>query len=248
MFFSKKQKDPEIKFVPMVKGLKELSPVLPARELLPKWWSDIKFNEKVKLIDNYPATVGTIKRCPGIIDFLNYGWIIPMWCDLYVNIKKNENISFEFSDKIYSASIHAQDQFLNLTPNHIREKYNWVLKLHSPWIVQTSPGYSLYEVNPFYHFNKEFDIATGMTDSDIYFSVNPFLLFKAEGEFVIKQGTPISIIIPIKREKIQGTVEDYNEERWQDLDEKSKRIALSKFSPIFSYKKLQIKNRKCPFS
>ena len=245
MFLCKKEKPPKIKFIPKLKGLKELVPIVPAKEFLPKWWKNINFNEGVTMIGNTPVNNGTVKRCPGIIDFLNQGWVVPLWSDLYLNVKGNESISFEFSDKNYEATIHKHQQLLDYVPTHIQEEYKWVLKLHSPWFLETPPGYSIYEMNPYYYFVKEFDTASGLTDSDIYHSINPFLFLKKDGEFIIKRGTPVSVIIPIKRVKIEGVVEDYNRERWDTLEQKTGRLAASKFSSIFSYKKEQ---RKCHFS
>jgi len=238
MFFTKK---PYINFWPIYEDLDVYSPVLPAKKCLPDWWKNININT------NEAKTFGTIKKCPGIFDILNYGWVLTAWCDIALNVNSNMSVAWEFSDRKTQAQIHEPQQFLVHTPKHIYEKYSCVFKIKCPWLVKTSPGYSVMLLDPYYHFNEFFDTAAGILDSDIYPNLNPLLLIKKCGEFLIEKDTPLMLIYPFKREKIIGECMSYNKKIINKLQAKIDYISHSKFSAALTYRKEQMKNKKCPF-
>jgi hypothetical protein len=246
MFFRKQK--PTINFVPAMEALAENVPVQKASDVLPTWWKDIKPPVKDPFfVGSASNSNSSIKRCPGIMDILKHGWIIPAWCDIAIKVNGRIGLQWKFSDSRFFASCHTHDQFLDHVPEYIRKKYFWVLKLHNPWSVVTSPGYSTIHIDPFYHFNEFFDTASGIQETDYYHDTNIFLYIKKEGSFIIERGTPLVILYPYKREEIVGIVEKYNKERFTKLKAFDVFRTFSKFNHLKSYRLEQYKKGKCPF-
>jgi hypothetical protein len=237
------KKAPKITFYPLVRGLEKVIPILPARNVLPGWWRDIRVSETFQSLAGYPITQGNIKKCPAVIDILTAGWVMPLWTDLYLKVSKSE-ISYRPADTSFEFSVHPHTHFIDVMPDQLKNKYFCVFKPFAPWIVKTSPGYSIFNMDPFYHFSPYFDTAAGIQDSDVYYDLNPILFIKKEGEYVIPRGTPLSVIIPFKREKIEGCVEPYSE-KVEDLVSEERLITNTMFSSAKSYN--EIRRRKCPF-
>lgn len=244
----RKQTDqPTIDFWPVYEGLTEHTPIVPAKNYLPDWWKKLNVKQDVLYLENKTASAGTIKRCPGIIDILNHGWVMPAWCDMAVKVKGHEKLEWDVSDTRFSACGHQHNQFLDHLPESTKQKYYWVFKPSSPWYVQTSPGYSIMQLDPFYFFNEYFDSAGGIQDSDFYHNLNPLLLIKKDCNFVIERGTPLAVIYPYKREEIKGTCREHNRDKITKLQAADSYISKSKFSPLITYKEEQHKRKKCPF-
>jgi hypothetical protein len=98
-------------------------------------------------------------------------------------------------------STHSENQHPGLpTP---QGGVNKVLKWEFPYIVTTPPGYSTIFTHPFNRSDLPFVTLTGVVDTDTYpISIKfPFQLLEFQGDsIIIKKGTPLCQIIPIKRE------------------------------------------------
>jgi hypothetical protein len=113
--------------------------------------------------------------------------------------------------------------------------------------VETSPGYRLLQLDPYFHFNEYFDSIPGVIDSDMYHDTNPVLIIKKEGQFVIKRGTPLTVFVPIKRENISGECMPFDQGKFRLLSARDQFVARSRFSALTTYKEEQRKVISCPF-
>ena len=247
MFKFKRHKQPVIEFWPTYEGLTEFVPIVPAKNYLPEWWKKLNIKQDVVYLETKTASTGTIKRCPGIMDILNHGWVIPAWCDMAIKVKGREKLEWDMSDQRFTAHGHHHNQFLDHLPTNIQQKYFWVFKPTSPWYVKTSPGYSILQLDPFYFFNEYFDSSWGIQDADFYHNLNPLLLIKQNCNFVIERGTPLAVIYPYKREEFTGVCKQYDPKIISKLQAADNYISNSKFSPLITYKEEQYKRKKCPF-
>lgn len=226
-------KKPKVEFIARSEGVDISAPIVPAKNLQPEWWKKLHINQNVKFAENSPISSGTVKRCMGIREFLENGWIMPMWCDLHLTITEDK-ISWTPSDDSFSFSVHSHEQMLEHVPQNAQNKYYFILKCISPWFLKTSKGYNTMLTNPFYHFNEYFDVATGISRSDYHISTNTFLMIKKKGDFLIKKGTPIALFFSYKREKFDAKIIPYGEKSLRLMNVFS-RILLSKFSRVNSY-------------
>ena len=79
-----------------------------------------------------------------------------------------------------------------------------ILKILSPWFVNTPKGTSLIFCKPFYHYSNDFDVCPGVLDSDMNTvptsAVHAFIRFNVRNKVIhIKAGQPLIQLIPFKR-------------------------------------------------
>lgn len=226
-------------------GIKDIAPILRASELTPDWWRKIDYNHNVTKDDNnLPLSHGTVKKCPGIIEFLRTGFIVPMWTDLHIHIKDG-NVNCQSSNFNNFCSLNDDRQFIEHIPLELRKKTLKVLKLHSPWAVKCKRGVRMLYLDPFFHFNEYFQIVPGIKHHNVI-SNNFFLLLKKEGSFVIERGTPLCILFPYKNRNFTFTSKYLSLLQSEELKIAASNIMSSKFSSAEAFKNL-ISSKKCPF-
>jgi hypothetical protein len=233
MFNFLKSKNPKVTFFTQVEGLKESAPIKPSINFIPNWFRQVP--------PNADMLTGTIKKCPGFIDFMKRGFVVPLWCDLYVKLEKTENgLYYEWKtpDPEFNFEIHQQEQFLNHVPQNAKDTYHMILKTDCPWKVLTTEGYSLLQLPMTYDYSEYFDVLPGIIHSDVYHTINQQMCMKKLGEYIIKKGTPLAMYVPFKREEYDMAMEIENEFlRAKRINQM--RCIKSKFSNRFSeYKKL----------
>lgn len=162
--------------------------------------------KKIKPQSDHHPRSGTVKRCVPFLDALSAGFVIPLWCDVFVFANGGE-FSIDFPPNFQQGETlgsHSMDQ----VPNHplARKPYgNLPMKWINPWIVETEPGVSCLFTSPLNHLETRFKVLDGVVDTDTYHSqVNfPFLWTGGDGEFLIPKGTPLVQVIPFRREECE---------------------------------------------
>lgn len=154
-------------------------------------------------------TNATVKRCVPFLDALTTGYIIPFPVDIEVSVdEKEQQINFsahpmlsnDFSDLIGVAE-HGSFQM----PSNLRNPkrtIDSVFKFLCPWTVKTPPGYSCLFVTPMNHV-LPFDLISGVVDTDTFPLSTHFPFYwtgKLEQRTVIKEGSPMAMVFPFKRE------------------------------------------------
>lgn len=172
------------------------SPV-PSIKAAPDYFKNIKPQSS-----NHPKS-GTVKRCVPFLDALSSGFIIPLWCDVYV-FAKDGDISIDFPENFMSKDTlgtHSIDQIRN-HPLAKKPYGNIPLKWMNPWVIESEPGVSCIFTSPLNHLEHRFKILDGIVDTDSYYNnINfPFIWTGGSGEFFLPKGTPLVQVIPFKRE------------------------------------------------
>ena len=224
-------KSDKIQFISTVEGLESIKECLPrpAKHFIPQWFKDIPNNIE-----------GTVKVCPSFPDYFSQGYIIPMWTD--VKLKYDNGLwSWKTPADQIKWDVHGSDQLLNYTDvsfNGISGQF--VFKAICPWRVITPPGWSLLQLPLFYHFNKEWSVLPGVTDTDIDSEINQQVLYHGNGEeIIIKRGDPFVLYIPFKRsEKLNFEIK-YQTEKNKKRFKKDTFNLHSSFRPNGAYRKLQ---------
>jgi hypothetical protein len=147
---------------------------------------------------------GTVKRCVPFLDALSAGFIIPMWCDVYI-LARDGHINIEFPPNFQQTETLGTHSAAQI-PNHPLSNWaygNVPLKWINPWVVTTDPGVSCLFTSPLNHMETRFKLLDGVVDTDTYYNnVNlPFLWTGGDGEFFIAKGTPLVQVIPFRREE-----------------------------------------------
>ena len=235
--FWKQKEKPEIRWWSVIDSVEKVTPIVPAREYIPDWWKKVE-----RMIDSRVDNKGTVRNCPSFPEYINQGFVVPLWTDVYLKIERNE-WEWKTPSKQFSFSSHADEQFRDWVPQHIKDNTSIVLKPACPWRVKTPPGWSVWQLPMYYHYNPLFETLPGIIWSDIHHEINQQMLFKQYGEFNIPRGTPLAMYVPYERNKYTYKVEGPTMENAAWTNEAFIHIT-SKFKG--GYKLHQAEVKKCP--
>lgn len=197
-----------IKFTPTYPNeefLSMLTPPVEASKKIPQWYKDLCSygGTSTDLKDLMPvndrssdgSNVST-KLCLPFLDSMLSGYIYSFEDDLTVELDSDGSPNFYWTkdfgmmDKRFEVDMAIPD---NVYPVQFGIKMNWYY--------ETPPGYSLLFTHPFNRPELPFYVPSGIVDSDIW-GLPIFIPFfiKRGFEGVIKAGTPLIQMLPIKRE------------------------------------------------
>ena len=215
----------------------DVYPIVPAGKIKKSWWKIMKTHYDIFLSrtrKEFKTSKATIKYCPGIYDFTNYGYIVPAWQDFQFYVDDNGGIEWQVPptiNHIDNIRPHGQEQ-VDTCP--ILGDTSSLLKLNSPWYISTPKGTSLILCKPFYHYSNDFDVCPGVLDSDIdkeeNQAINAMLRFNVRNKVIhIKAGQPLIQLIPFKRTnwKLKHVEIDKN---FKDIIGKDGIKSISRFS------------------
>ena len=190
----------------------------------------------------------TIKYCPGVIDFTNYGYIVPAWQDFQFWVNDDGQVEWIVPPRMRQISnifMHGAEQ-VDTCPI-LDNTASYILKLSSPWYISTPKGTSLVMCKPFYHYSNDFDVCPGVLDSDIDRAsnkmINAFIRFNVRNKIIhIKAGQPLLQLIPFKRTnwKLKHVETDIN---FKDMRGHDVIKSVTKFDADISDKKSMSKFR-----
>jgi hypothetical protein len=184
-----------IKFVSgsPIRKLENEKPV-PIVKTLPKWYKDAD-----KYISDDNDKYSTFKNCVPFFDAMTAGYTHVTPCDIEFFIENNVvkhrvlDPNFEF----FIEARNAMEQFHN-PAGYYAEHFHWFPE----WYPVLPDGYSLLCTMPFNRYELPFLTTSGIIDSDKAKMAGRIPFFLKEGfTGVIKAGTPIAQLIPIKREE-----------------------------------------------
>ena len=235
--FWKQKEKPEIRWWSVIDGVEKVTPVLPAKEFIPDWWKRVQ--RKINSLDDK----GTVRNCPSFPEYINQGFVVPLWCDLYLEIEQEGTWKWRTPDKNFSFSTHSNTQFRDWLPQHMQDNTSMVVKPSCPWRVKTPPGWSVWQLPMYYHYNPMFETLPGIIWSDIHHEINQQMLFKRYGEFFIPRGTPLAMYVPFERNKYTYDISGPNSTNAAWSNESFLHVR-SKFKG--GYKLHQAEVKKCP--
>ena len=188
----------------------------PSKKIMPEWFKKMSnFAEKGDYI------TGTVKKCMPFLDALSMGYIISSswemgWKRVVPVDQDGKKLKPGF-EITYPPPVRdiLQQHALGIeqhTPYQISEDaYNedevkMTIKILSPWLIETPPGYSCLFIPPLNHSNLPFRPLSGVVDTDKYskmpinFPSMPKKFPEKQQTKIIPVGTPIVMVIPFKRE------------------------------------------------
>lgn len=132
----------------------EYAPIDKASKFLPQWFRELEtLNKKTVLSKPNFNFSQNVKSCPGIFNSLSKGFIVPLWCDFFLQWDM-EKLYGKFSDNLTSIKSHNPAQLGNFTNNH------WIFKIESPWHLKFSKPTKLIFMPLDYHLGIDYHIKT----------------------------------------------------------------------------------------
>lgn len=188
----------------------DLVDIFPEPELasknVPNW-----YREQPSLINNDDSTYNTghlhltVKKCQAFFDSMAAGYILKLPTDLYIDTtdgKLEFVIPAEMQEHYGQLIAHHSTEQVSHYPIDHNIYVNHVLRIHPTWMVQTPEGYSTLYVNPIHQPPLPIKIVEAIIDTDKFWSDGHISFFVHKNfKGVLKQGTPIMQVIPIKRDE-----------------------------------------------
>lgn len=172
--------------------------VEPAVKHVPRWHSDMPRNRKVESGDS----VRTVKTCMPFFDAMTLGFIIPCPVELRLSISgQGSNIAYRYHGYPDPQGCQSTSQPVTGHDNSQTAGYfdGPIIKIASPYYIETAPGYSALVVAPFNKVSGLLPFA-GLISTDRYKNPVNFICRWGgpDGEFVVKFGEPLAQVIVVK--------------------------------------------------
>jgi hypothetical protein len=173
--------------------------------IVEKWFPIYPANKrKEDLIKKFDLDIKTPKleahpkRCPGIMDIISYGYIVPSWCDMYFDIRNGEIVSFGTHARMPLNSDIWNKPTIKKTNENSHWCGGWV-KIENPWYIKTTPDTKIIINKVPFRNDDIFESSEGLSESSWMPGMHIFLkLTKKDGSYVIPAGTPLFQFFPIK--------------------------------------------------
>ena len=239
-------KDNKVIFWSTIEGLEEIVPPQPAIKYIPEWWKNTPSFIPNKEGEKRNKGNETVKVCPALYDWFSQGYVIPMWCDLHIEVKETGEVDCKQPTNILGGGFMPNSAYISWMPEQQKKDAVAVLRLNCPWRIKTPAGYSSYQFPMWYHFNPDFEVPPGPIWTDEFHEVSPQIILKHYGEIKIDRGTPLCVYVPYKREPNDTFHYEIKrrDEECKMLETKTQLISRTKFHG--GYKEMQKDKGGCP--
>jgi len=221
----------KIEFIlhPLFDNTNDFTPI-PASNSLPNWYKEMNPYINKNKTTGSGLSNATAKKCLPMFDMMTSGYLIPLMGDVYVSLDDDGNQFYEWGDtKLIEFHNPKQMGELQKTKDLVS-----IPKFINAWGIKTPKNYACMFTTPTNH-NLPFEIFSGIVDTDTFHSaINfPFVMKNKKWTGLIKAGTPIAQVIPIKRDKWLSKIK--KDAISQKLIIKHHRITMTNF--ISAYKR-----------
>ncbi len=177
----------------------------PAREALPVW---LRKMPATAASPTHGVSVRTVKQCPPFVDAMQFGFVIPLPCDVHVD---NETLTWDWALPVLSVDGHTRSPIsfhvpAQLTGSPMHEPLRAVLKFNCFWTITVDSGWSLYATHPINRLDLPFRTLTGLVDSDAYNETGiffPAMWVDPAFSGTIARGTPVAQCFPVRRQALE---------------------------------------------
>ena len=128
MFDFFKSKKPVVTWWSSIKHLEKITPPVKADKYIPRWFKQVKKDTS--------KSHSNVKLCPSFLIYFSAGWVIPLWCDVELQLEDSGRISWRTPNVNFQFNFHDDYQYKNLLPKHEQSSIACVLKPVSPWLVK----------------------------------------------------------------------------------------------------------------
>lgn len=187
-------------------------PPVPASEYIPQWWKDISPFTSEQIMSD-PTGVAkyahvTAKKCFPMLDAMTSGYIIPLWADVevsYPNEDEHPVVSWLTDRPVIDAWKIEFTRGMETPEGYVPIAF----KFMNQYVVETPPGWSCLFMHPAGFGNLPFRVIPGMVDTDVLKTdINQPIWIKKGFTGIIPKGTPMTQVVPIRREEWSHVVEE----------------------------------------
>lgn len=175
-----------------------LFPIQKANKFFPSWWKNLESSYQERTETGLAIPRPTIKRCEGILNLYQPGFMIPMWTDLIVETANNA-VKFAFADGESSIATHGREQMSTEFEPYIHSK------LICPWRLTEKTGVKFLFLQPSWnHISSlmNMHIVPGIVEYKYQHTANINMLLARNKRFNFAAGDPVAHLIPLGDQEI----------------------------------------------
>lgn len=169
---------------------------------IPEWFKKLPTTIEVENSYGLKYDLPTARSCYGIKNTITNGIILPLWTDIIIEVFPNKTWKSQCSNNMTEITQHSKNQYIGLFEKCC------VLKIESPWLMQSKKTTSLFLTQPLYHqgdVNNFFILPGIITFNKQPCFTNIFIGIPYKNEpqrIMIKSGFPIIQYINTTKEVI----------------------------------------------
>lgn len=151
-------------------------------------------------------------KCPGILDYSQFGYIIPAWIDIHI-IANKAGVSWYIGDRSkrgdrgFQNGVPMEAELIDgaFVPEGVPPT---AILFGSPWKIHTKKNISALLMPAFYHstFLDDLHVVPGIVDYQNFNVVNFICMPKRECHIHIKAGEPLLHVMPFMNKYIDASV------------------------------------------
>ena len=213
----------DIEFIDTSRQAYQMHPVELAKPIRPHFYKDMMQKQ------------GEYKfaQCPGMIDYKNYGYVIPAWDDIHIMANKAGSVVHVGGGSRPSAFLKARQMNAKIVDGVFEPEGVPLQVWHvgSPWsIFVHNKNVSAALMPAFYHspFLDDLHIFPGLVDYNEKFTVINFIFAcKRPCEMTIKVGTPLIQVLPFESKNLTagyGPADQYQMDQSKSIFSSSKQF------------------------
>lgn len=206
---------------------------IPAIKKMPEWWK----KTLIKVSKGHSESVPTIKRCGPMMDSIGSGYIITLWCDLEVTRKDGKVIIKAYSEGLEIDELPVRPWDSNQV-GLFEKPYGFsgdIYKFYQPWIIKTPKGWSTLFMHPLGYNDLPIRGITGIVDTGMLTTdINCPFIIRDDFEGIIKRGTPLSQLIPVKTSNWKAK---YIKKDGTELDKEANKLRFYGFGYYYDRRK-----------
>lgn len=177
----------------------EYFPIKPARDFIPAWWRNLKSTFESHEESGVTVNRPTLKRCEGLMQLYQYGFILPLWSDLVVETR-DPVISWQFADGESNVANHDMRQMSKDFESFCH------IKIVSPWKFREKEGVKFSFTQTSWNFIDRlmlYHTLPGVVDYKYQTTTHINMLLQKNTRYMFNAGDPMAHITPLDDRKIK---------------------------------------------
>ena len=227
--FFKRQKPIVLNCYTSDKRVYDYASIAPAFKYTPKWFKELPKDSQNK----------NMRQCFGLLDLFKRSIVIPMWCDLDIELHENGAFTWVFHDGQTNAEVHGYQQF----SGWVDSSSHYHMKILSPWVFTCDDDVYFQWTQATWGLNDLFDFVSppAVVEYKNQTSTHINLLMNAKRKKLeLKFGTPLVMITPLTERKFVFKTHLVSEDEMKKIDKRMVGVKRGAYSA-------SIKAKKCPF-